>query len=147
MTAVSQRDVVFTEFMLRMRATLEGEDTSVPLRLRPSAARPVARAAMEWFELRARAEQVIAEANAMSLRGQVVDLDDEFGTGQLAFVIRTPSGDRSCRISLGLAGREGWVELNRSHEPARSALEPEDRAVLEDLVVELVAGGRRQEHG
>jgi hypothetical protein len=144
---MSQRDVVFTEFMLRMRATLAGEETAVPLRLQVSAARPVARATMEWFELRTRAEQVIAEANSMSPAGPVVDLDDEAGTGQLAFVIRSVAADHSYRISLGRAARTGWVELERSYQPTGAAMEPEDRGVLEDLIVELVARPRRTTSG
>jgi len=138
MTVASQRDVVFTPFMLRIRDVLDGADTAVPLRVRSSALRPVAQATDEWFYLRARSEQVIAEANAMLTgRTTLVDLEDEYGTGQLAFVLRR--GDRSARICMGQTGRQGWVELQRRYVDEVQPGEPEDQAVLEDLVVELLA--------
>lgn len=141
---LSQRDVVFTPFMLRIRDMLDGRDRSVPLRLRASSLHPVAEATDEWFYLRARSEQVIAEANAM-LRGRAapVDLQDEYGTGELGFVLRR--GARSVRISLGRTGRQGWVELQRPAVVGARPVEPEDPAVLEDLVVELLAGSAAKE--
>lgn len=137
MNETSQRDVVFTPFMLRVRDVLDGADLAVPLRLRASSLHPVAQATDEWFYLRARCEQVIAEANAMlSGRAELVDLEDEYGTGVLAFVLRR--GARSARISLGRAERQAWVELERPYASGVQPLEPEDPAVLEDLVVELL---------
>jgi hypothetical protein len=135
---LSQRDVVFTPLMLRVRDVLDGADRSVPLRLRLSPLHPIAEATDEWFYLRARSEQVIAEANAMAVgRAAPVDLEDEFGTGQLGFVLRR--GNRSVRICMGQAGREGWVELQRPSVADERPVEPEDQDVLEDLVVELLA--------
>ena len=64
---LSQRDVVFTPLMLRVRDVLDGADRSAPLRLRLSPVHPIAAATDEWFYLRARSEQVIAEANAMAV--------------------------------------------------------------------------------
>jgi len=137
MNETSQRDVVFTPFMLRIRDVLDGGDPAVPLRLRASSLHPVAQATDEWFYLRARSEQVIAEANAMlSGRAELVDLEDEYGTGVLAFLLRR--GARSARISLGRAERQAWVELERPYASGVQPLEPEDPAVLEDLVVELL---------
>jgi hypothetical protein len=134
----SERDVVFTPFMLRIRDLLDGAYQGVPLRLRASSLHPVAHATDEWFYLRARSEQVIAEANAM-LRGraELVDLEDEYGTGVLAFVLRR--GGRWARISMGQAGRQAWVELERPYAAGDQPVEPQDPAVLEDLVVELLA--------
>ena len=135
---LSQRDVVFTPLMLRVRDVLDGADRSAPLRLRLSPLHPIAEATDEWFYLRARSEQVIAEANAMAVgRAAPVDLEDEFGTGQLGFVLRR--GNRSVRICMGQAGREGWVELQRPSVAGEQPVEPEDQDVLEDLVVELLA--------
>jgi hypothetical protein len=137
MVQTSQRDVVFNSFMLRVRDLLDGEDCSTPLRLRPSSLHAIAYANDEWFYLRARSEQVIAEANAMlSGRAELVDLEDEYGTGVLAFLLRR--GARSARISLGRAERQAWVELERPYASGVQPLEPEDPAVLEDLVVELL---------
>ena len=131
--------------MLRVRDVPDGADRSAPLRLRVSPLQPIADATDEWFYLRARSEQVVAEADAMAVpHGAPVDLDDECGTGQLGFVLRR--GSRSVRICMGQAGREGWVELQRSAR-WRVTVEPEDQDVLEDLVVELLtapASGRRR---
>jgi hypothetical protein len=140
MNETSQRDVVFTPFMLRVRDVLDGGDLAVPLRLRASSLHAVAQATDEWFYLRARSEQVIAEANAMlSGRAELVDLEDEYGTGVLAFLLRR--GARSARISLGRAERQAWVELERPYASGVQPLEPEDPGVLEDLVVELLTEG------
>lgn len=141
---LSQRDVVFTPFMLRIRDMLDGIDRSAPLRLRGSSLHPVAEATDEWFYLRARSEQVVAEANAM-LHGRAapLDLQDEYGTSELGFVLRR--GARSVRISLGRTGRQAWVELQRPYMTDARPVEPEDPAVLEDLVVELLAGPAAEE--
>jgi hypothetical protein len=124
--------------MLRVRDVLDGADRSIPLRLRLSPLNPIAEATDEWFYLRARSEQVIAEANAMAVgRAAPVDLEDEYGTGQLGFVLRR--GDHSVRICMGQTGREAWVELQRPSLTGGSPVAPEDQDVLEDLVVELLA--------
>jgi hypothetical protein len=144
MTSQSQRDVVFTPFMLRVRATLDGETRQAPVRLKPSAMRRLARAADEWFYLRCRSEQVIAEANAMlSGRAAALDLTDEVGTGRLAFTLRW--GDWSSCVWLGQTGRQGWVQLERSYRPASQPEEPADPAALEDLVLELLEHVSRRE--
>src|SRR6187549_675086 len=102
---LSQRDVVFTPLMLRVRDVLDGADRSAPLRLRVSPIQPIADATDEWFYPRARSEQVVAEANAMiGGRAAAVELHDECGTGQLGFVLGR--GARSVRICMGQAGRQ-----------------------------------------
>jgi hypothetical protein len=137
MTVESQRDVVFTPFMLRVRAVLDGENRSTVVQLKPSAPRRLAWAADEWFYLRCRSEQIIAEANAMlNGRAAVLDLTDEVGTGRLAFTLRW--GDRSSCLWLGQAGRQGWVQLERSYRSASQPEEPADPSALEDLVIELM---------
>jgi hypothetical protein len=135
---LSQRDVVFTPLMLRVRDVLDGADRSAPLRLRVSPIQPIADATDEWFYLRARSEQVLAEANAMiGDRTEQVDLDDEYGTGQLGFILRR--GGRSVRICMGQTGRQAWVELQRPSAVDEAPVEPEDQDVLEDLVIQLLA--------
>jgi hypothetical protein len=142
---VSQRDVVFTPLMLRVRDVLDGADRSAPLRLRVSSIHPIAEATDTWFYLRARSEQVVAEANAMvGNRTDPVDLEDEYGTGQLGFVLRR--GARSVRFCMVQSGRQAWVEMQRPAAVDEVPVEPEDPAALEDLVVEMLApqptGGR-----
>jgi len=145
MSTVSQRDAVFTPFMLRVRATIDGEDTWVPPQLRPASDQSVAAATDAWFSLRARSEQVIAEANAMLTGRPLVDLDDEFGTGELAFVIRY--GRQSARLSMGQRGRKAWVELRQCGQPTARPLEPVDLSVLEDLIIDMLWNERRNSDG
>jgi hypothetical protein len=142
----SERDVAFTPFMLRVRAVLDGADDRSELRLRSSELQPTANANDEWVYLRARSEQVLAEANAM-LRGRaaVVDLEDEVGTGELAFWLR--GSGRCVRISMGQAGRKAWVELERSYADSAGPVAPAEPDVLEDLVIELIEKPRHDAHG
>lgn len=125
--------------MLRVRATLDGALAPAAPRMQPSVARGVAQAVDEWFYLRCRAEQVLAEANGMLAgRADLLDLEDEYGTGRLGFTVS--SRRRSVSIGLGQAGRTAWIELTRSYAPADpQPIEPEAPDVLEDLVIELVA--------
>ena len=136
MTVESQRDVVFTPFMLRVRAAADGENRRTALPLKPAAMQRLAWAADAWFYLRCRSEQVMAEANAMlNGRAAALDLVDEVGTGRLAFTLSW--GDRSCCVWLGQTGRQGWVQLDRSYRPGQPE-EPADPSALEDLVIELL---------
>lgn len=141
----SQRDVVFTAFMLAVRDAAAGIPAPVRApRLAESGPTSVAVAVDEWFGLRARAEQVVAEANAMLDTGtDRVVLDDEAGTGELAFELRWR--DRSTRILvLGEHQADGTpasmrvaVDRNGAGRPVK----PEDLGFLEDLVVGMVASG------
>lgn len=145
MRTESQRDVVFTPFMLRVRAAADGENRRTPVRLKPAAMQRLAWAADEWFYLRCRCEQVIAEANAMlNGRTAVMDLTDEAGTGRLAFTLSW--GDRSSCVWLGQTGRQGWVQLERSYQPASQPEEPADPSALEDLVIELLEHVAKDNH-
>jgi hypothetical protein len=145
MTVESQRDVVFTPFMLRVRAVADGENRLTPVPVKPAATQRLARAADEWFYLRCRSEQVVAEANAMlNGRAAALDLTDEAGTGRLAFTLSW--GDRSCCLWLGQTERQGWVQLDRSWRPADGPEEPTDPSALEDLLIELLEPLTEENH-
>ena len=124
MTAQSQRDVVFTPFMLRVRAAADGENRRAAVPLKPAAMQRVAWAADQWFYLRCRSEQVIAEANAMlNGRAAAVDLVDEFGTGRLAFTLSW--GDRSCCCGWARPdGRDGCSWTGPTSRPASRRSRP-----------------------
>lgn len=130
-------DVVYTPFMLRVRAALESAERP-DVRLHASTLRGVAAATDDWFSLRCRSEQMIAEANSMLTDASAsIDLEDEFGTGRLAFVLRCR--DRRARISTRQVDRQAWVELERSYRPGHQPVEPVDLGTIEDLVIELLA--------
>lgn len=137
----SQRDVVFTPLMLRVRGVLGGDGPGQAPRLVTSFSRGIAAVNDEWVYLRCRAEQVIAEANSMMPPGSdTFDVIDEYGTGELGFVLRL--GARSIRISMERSGRQGWVELVRSYLPGDELVEPGEGAVLEDLIAEMLSNHR-----
>jgi hypothetical protein len=92
----------------------------------------VAAAADEWFSLRARAEQLVAEANAaLAARTPPLDLVDEAGTGELAFVVRHGAG--SVRVAMGRRRGRGWVEV---------VADPGDDPALEDLINDMLTPER-----
>jgi len=94
--------------------------------------RPVAAAADEWFALRARAEQLVAEANAaLAGRTPPLDLVDEAGRGELAFVVRHGAG--SVRVAMRRYRRRGWVDVDA--EPGRDP-------AIEDLINDMLTPGR-----
>jgi hypothetical protein len=100
----------------------------------------VAAAADEWFSLRARAEQLVAEANAVPAgRAPAIDLVDEAGTGELAFVLR--DGSRSLRVSMGRRRGRGWVDLRSGREPDSGPGEPVGDSAL-DLIIDMLTPGR-----
>lgn len=140
----SQRDVVFTPLMLRVREAAAGIDVRARLRLTASRLRSVGTATDDWVGQRARAEQVIAEANAM-LTGttEVIDLEDRIGEDLLGFTLSRL--DRTAEITLRLVDRQAWLELTRSWAPVAGPVELVDQQVLEDLVIELVLHGT--DHG
>jgi len=138
----SQRDVVFTPLMLRCREAASGVDVRVPLRLKPSFLRAVRHVNDDWVGQRARAEQVIAEANAMLLgRTERVGLDDRIDDAGLAFTLSRL--DRTATITMRFVNRRAWLELERSYARSAVPVELVELQVLEDLVVELVFDGRR----
>jgi len=100
----------------------------------------VAAAADEWFALRARAEQLVAEANAgLAGRAPAVDLVDEAGTGELSFLLR--HGSRSVRVSLGRHQRRGWVDLRSERQPRSGPVDPAGDSAL-DLIIDSLTPGR-----
>jgi len=137
---MSERDVVFTPFMLRVRDAIRGAAApAAGLRLEGSPAETIAVAVDEWFGLRARAEHVIAEANAMlDPAAPRIELQDEYGTGHLAFDIRW--GTRWARLVVTAETPPGHAAHVELQQPGGAAgVKPADLAVLEDLIVDLLA--------
>jgi hypothetical protein len=141
MTTVSQRDVVFTPFMLRVRGMIDGTEPPAEAHFQPSEVRSLARAVDDWFQLRIRSEHVISEANAMlSGRAPVFDLEDEVGTGRLAFTIKREGG--WTRFMVGQTGRQGWVATERSGRAFPGPCGPAGPAALEDLLIDMLGPNR-----
>jgi hypothetical protein len=140
---VSERDVVFTPFMLRVRDRVSGTAAEAGrLRVEASPVETIAFAVDEWFGLRARAEHVIAEANAMlDPAAPRIELDDEHGTGQLAFVLRW--GDRWARVLVAAGPSPEHAARVELQQPGGAAgVKPSDLSVVEDLIIDLLADKR-----
>ena len=137
---MSERDVVFTPFMLRVRDAVSGTPAHAgAARIEPSPVQTIAVAVDEWFGLRARAEHQIAEANAMlDPAAPRIELQDEYGTGQLAFDIVW--GERWARLVVAAEAPPGHAARVELHQPGgAAAVKPADLAVLDDLIVDLLA--------
>ena len=140
----SQRDVVFTPFMLRVRATVETElKERTVLHVEPSVPEAIAVTIFEWFELRTLAEHVLSEANAMLADdAERIQLVDEYGTDELAFTISWR--DRSVRLAVHEdAGRTAHIQTTESgwtgHDRYSADTKPASDQFLEDLAVALLS--------
>ena len=138
-TEISQRDVVFTPFMLRVRAALDG--TTVPRDRRFRAERSetcaIAVAVDEWVGLRAYAEHMVAEANAMlGPDAERIELRDEYGTGVLAFELAW-AGHRYRLFVRQEDEHSGRLETGDDHNGI--AQRPSGTSAIDDLVIDLVA--------
>lgn len=143
MTVTSQRDVVFTPFMLRVREATAGSQTEpTVLRFEPSGNCSIAVAVNEWFELRAYAEHMIAEANAMlDPNIEPIALRDECGTGVLAFELGWQTYNFRLFVHADAPGHTGRVEIG--NDPQDRAEKPAARTVLDDLVINMLVHADR----
>ena len=132
-------DAGFTPFMLRVRAVLDGaENVPTTFDLRTSELQPRATVIDAWFYLRARSEQIVAEANSMlERRAPLLQLVDEAGTGRLAFTVG--HGTRWFVLRVEQVERQAFIELESSMTSSDAPLEPVDKLALDDLVVALLA--------
>jgi hypothetical protein len=138
----NSRDVVFTPFMLHVREALTNPGTGVDLQLLPSDVVGIAVAVDEWFGLRARAEHVLSEANGMlPAEMERIALEDEYGTGQLAFVIRW-RGQATRLLVHSTEPHTG--QLLTADRGAAQPVKPADLGFLEDLVIEMVRAGAHE---
>ena len=134
MGAMSRREVLYTPFMNRVAFAVQTGTVAAEPELVSSNRRSLARAVDDWNALRGRAEQVVAEANAMLPASMPrVALCDE--VGELAFTVL--HGNLVVRVNLARSGAEGWVELERSWA-AGDGVEPGEPSVMEDLVLRLI---------
>lgn len=143
-TGDNSRDVVFTPFMLHVRDALTDPGTaSVDPQLLPSDVVGIAVAVDEWFGLRARAEHVLCEANGMlPPEMERIQLEDEYGTGQLAFVIRWHG--RVTRLLVHTTKPHTGRLETAAGPGAAQPVKPADQSFLEDLVVEMVRAGMHE---
>lgn len=135
--ATSQRDVVFTPFMLRVREAAAARAASTALRFVPSTSCSIAVAVAEWFELRAYAEHMIAEANAMlAADTERIALRDEYGTGVLAFELSWKSQNFRLFVDADAPNHTACITVGDGSWAIRE--KPTECTVLDDLVVNML---------
>ncbi|HZQ28534.1 MAG TPA: alpha/beta fold hydrolase [Acidimicrobiales bacterium] len=132
---MSRPDDATVAFMERVAAARAGGVEAPTPDVRPSVPRTLPEATDRWNSLRALAEQVIAEANAVLGAGGV-ELVDEHGTGRVAFALRR-SG-REVRVVLHHMNRTAWVELEGWGLDPDAAVEPDGPNALDDVVIVLL---------
>lgn len=123
-----------TPFMFAVRELLDG-DAAPEYRTERSDPQPVAAAAHTQVEIRALAEQLVSEANAVLL-GEITLVDDS-GPGELAFTMGYR--DRSARVRTALSGRTAVAQLlvdGRAEDTPRRLTDEDD---LRALVLSLLA--------
>ncbi|MDI3313832.1 MAG: hypothetical protein QJR12_05955 [Mycobacterium sp.] len=138
----SQRDVVFTPFMLRVRDALSGTSAAPgTLQFEPSGTCSIAVAVDEWMELRAYAEQMIAEANAMlDADTERITLRDEYGTGVLAFELSWRGHRFRLLVHRDPLGHTARLEVGDDlhAQPEK----PAGRKALDDVIVDMLTQAR-----
>jgi hypothetical protein len=110
-----------------MHAVLD-RSGSVGPRTQPSHARTLARATDAQFVVRAQAEQLVSEANAVL--AEPIGLVDEVGDGRFAFVLT--HRDRTARVETVVHGRNAVAHLGG--EPRELTSEDELQALVLSLL-------------
>ncbi len=128
-------------FMERVQRLVDGEEHPGPLRTVVRAPRSLADATDEWVALRAMAEQIVSEANAVVPVGwEHLHLDDEPASGGaalgLGFALHGPGG--AVRITMRSEEGLAWVGCEGSLPGLDAGCELAEPEVLEDVVLVLL---------
>jgi hypothetical protein len=127
-----------TPFMLAVQAVLDGEAAHAP-RTEPSRPRGVAAATDTQVVMRALAEQLVSEANAvLSGHGLGLSLVDDADPGELAFSVGYR--DRVARVRTRVAGHTAVGEVVLPGGPPSAPRELRSEDELQALLLSLLAG-------
>lgn len=126
-----------TPFMMRVSDVVHGQAAQSPP-LTDSIPRTVGQGAHEQVELRALAEQLVAEANAV-LPGEPVLLEDGSGTRDQRFSLSY--GGSWAHVVTSFEGATAHASLQGSQFPSPRK-ELTDGEALGDLILTLIAVGR-----
>lgn len=129
-----------TPFMIRVAEAVgmdfEAEEWPVPA-TRPSVATPVNEGTDRHVNLRAYAEQLVCEANAvLDHADDHMSLVDEFGGEELAFLIRYHG--RAVRVSTRYLGGAAYGQLVGDGIPHEEPRELEGPQAIPDLLMMLL---------
>lgn len=127
--------------MEEVQEVLAGGHSAGPSTL-PSRLLPVAGVTDRQVALRALAEQLVGEANAViGDAGTRVQLVDEATDGRLSFTLRC--GPRAVRVQATVAGHQAMAELVAGRDGGLAPEELADRRDLERLILALVGSQSR----
>lgn len=135
-----------TPFMWRVAELVGAETDDMPeVHTSPSVFRSVSEGADRQGEMRALAEQLVAEANAvLATSSEALTLDDELEPDSLSFVIGMAG--RQARITTRIADKRSFGQLIGEGTDGTEPQELADDA-LEELILLLVAeSGLKEEH-
>lgn len=135
-----------TPFMWRVAELVGAETDDMPqVATTPSVFRSVSEGADRQGEMRALAEQLVSEANAvLSAASESMTLDDELEPDSLSFVIGFAG--RQARITTRIADKRSFGQLIGEGAEGADPQELADDA-LEELILLLVAeSGVKEEH-
>jgi hypothetical protein len=125
-----------TPFMLAVQALLHGDHAREP-KTEPSRRRPVAVATDAYAVMRALAEQMVSEANAvLREHGEGISLVDASGPGELAFTLR--HGDRTAKVRTVVSGHTAVAQLVMTDPPVDEPRELTSQNELQALVLSLL---------
>ncbi len=131
-----------TPFMSAVQDILSHRDpdssTAAPLETEASCIRPAAVAADTHLAIRAEAEQLVSEANAiLRQHGEVINLIDECGPGVLAFTLGYR--DRAVCVETAITGGRALSRLVVPGESGRDARQLAGADQIQALVLSLLA--------
>ena len=133
-----------TLFMEEVQEVLAGGHSAAPSTV-PSRLLPVASVTDRQVALRALAEQLVGEANAViGHTSTPVQLADEATDGRLSFTLRC--GSLAARVQATVAGHQALAELVAERNGTLVPEELASRRDLERLILKLV-GSQRRQHG
>ena len=126
-----------TPFMLRVADLVEGE-AAPSVGTEASEVRPIAAGADHQMMVRALAEQLVSEANAVLREsGDVIDLVDDSAPGELAFTLTYL--DRTVRVQTLLAGRTALGRLSAPGVPDGESRQLTSEGEVEAVLLQLLA--------
>ena len=130
-----------TRFMEHVEEVLGGRPAP-GLSTRPTRVLPVAIVTDRQASLRALAEQLVGEANAvMAGTGESLQLIDEVTDGRLCFTLRC--GARAVRVQATVAGHHGMAEIILDGQGEYGPSELAGDEDLERLILSLVGSQSR----
>ncbi|GAA1162914.1 hypothetical protein [Nocardioides aquiterrae] len=127
-----------TPFMHQVAETISlGRAVTRPA-VRPSAPKSVGVAVHEQVTIRARAGQLVSQANAvLKAVGEQITLTDEVGEGRLAFTLRWQN--RRSYVATGIAGQTAVTRLHGIGSSCHTAVELDGATAVADLILLLVS--------